>query len=375
MTRGLVLLCGAWDEGPGYPRAAALRQGLLAQGMTVGECRAEAAGTKKQRLLAQPWRWPLWAAREWLRRRAFRQRLRRVLRQQQPIAVVVPYPGHLYVRDVAAAVKVPVVLDLLLSAYDTAVLDRRLFAPHSLPAWLLQRLDRKACAAADLVLLDTDEHAAHLAQLTGMPRRHFAELPVSDPDAPLQPAPYRRQPGRPLQLLFFGTGVPLHGLDVLLAAVARTTDVHLTLVGGTDADRDAARRLGDRVELLPSFVDRQRLQQLLDASELVAGVFAANAKTQRVVPFKLVHALAAGRPVITADTRPVRRLCGDDQAALLVPAGDAAALADKLQQLARDDAALQRAAAQARATYDRSFAVAATGKRLCDLLATQLEAR
>ena len=36
MTRS-VLFCGAWDEGSGYPRTAALRQGLLAQGFADDE--------------------------------------------------------------------------------------------------------------------------------------------------------------------------------------------------------------------------------------------------------------------------------------------------------------------------------------------------
>lgn len=272
-------------------------------------------------------------------------------------------------RDVAAVADVPVVLDLFLSAYDTAVLDRALFAPHSLPARWLRRLDRSACAAADLVLLDTEEHAGHVAQLTGMPRQHFAELPISDPAAPARPAPYAATASGPLQLLFFGTGVPLHGLPVLLAAVAQTTAVRLVLVGGSAADRQAAALLGDRVELLPEFVDRVHLQRLLDQSELVAGVFAAVGKAARVVPFKVVHALASGRPVITADTPPVRRLCGDRGAALLVPAGDAAALAQALTALAADRAPLRAAAALARPTYDRSFAIDCTGRRLCDLLA------
>lgn len=365
--RGRVLLCGGWDEGPGYPRTTALRQGLLAHGVEVVECRATAPGIGKQRLLRQPWRWPLWLCREWWRRRQFARRLRRALQQQRPTAVLVPYPGHLYARSVRRQTRLPLVLDLFLSAYDTAVVDRGLFGASSLPAKLLRRLDRSACAAADLVLLDTAEHAAHVAALTGLPERHFAELPISDPDAPAQPSPYPRPDG-PLRLLFFGTGVPLHGLPVLLEAMARCHSVRLRLVGGTDGDRARAQELGDRVELLPAFVDRQRLQQLLDDSELVAGVFAQGGKASRVLPFKVVHALAAGRPVVTADTPAARRLCAGSPAAVLVPAGDAAALARTLTLLAQDRPLLAAAAAAARPLYDHTFASSATGRRLCALL-------
>ena len=57
---GRVLLCGAWDEGPGYPRTRALRDGLTAAGLEVRECRLPGGlGRGKQKLLRQPWRWPL----------------------------------------------------------------------------------------------------------------------------------------------------------------------------------------------------------------------------------------------------------------------------------------------------------------------------
>jgi glycosyltransferase involved in cell wall biosynthesis len=364
-----VLFCGAWDEGSGYPRTAALRQGLLAQGFVVHECRAEALGRGKQRLLAQPWRWPFWAAAELVRRIRFRRRLRAALSAHRPEFVVVPYPGHHLVAAVKSVARVPVVLDLFLSAYDTAVVDRGLFAPSSWPAKVLRQLDRRACASADLVLLDTEANALNTARLTGLPTQHFDWLPVGDPAAPQQCAPYAPPAGGPLRLLFFGTGVPLHGLPVLIEAVARAPDVALTLIGGTAADRAQARQaLGNRLELLPEFVERAELQVHIDHSHLVAGVFGCSPKVERVVPFKVVHALASGRPVVTADAAAVRAAVGGDAAVFTVPAGDAAALAARLRELAGAPALLQRAAEAARPLYDRAFAVGRTGARFSALL-------
>ncbi len=48
-----VLFCGAWDEGPGYPRATALRQALAAQGVHIDELKAPAMGQEKQKLLLE----------------------------------------------------------------------------------------------------------------------------------------------------------------------------------------------------------------------------------------------------------------------------------------------------------------------------------
>ncbi|MCB9877388.1 MAG: glycosyltransferase [Planctomycetes bacterium] len=361
---GGLLFCGAWDEGPGYPRARSLRQGFAAAGVPVRDCRVSGLGRDKQRLLRAPWRWP----RLWLEQRRARQELlgmlRRALAADRPDAVLVPYPGHAIVGAVREAVDVPVVLDLFLSAYDTIVEDRRLVLPGSLGAAWLQRLDRAACSAADRVLLDTPENALYASSLTGLPAERFAWLPVHDPDAPQHPVPHGARGDGPLRLLFFGTGVPLHGLRTLLHAVAQVPDVALTLVGGTAADRALARGLlGHTVTLEPEFVDRERLAALLADSQLVAGVFGDGGKAQRVVPFKLVHALAAGRPVVTADTPAVRRWLDGSGAVVLTPAGDVQALAATLRELAASPEALRAAATAARPAYDRHFGTGALATR------------
>ena len=363
-AQGPVLFCGAWDEGPGYPRTTSLRASLQAVGIDVRECRVAALGAQKQRLLRQPWRWPglLWT--QWRQRRQLREALREALLRERPRWVVVPYPGHRVVRDIAARCEVPVVLDLFLSAYDTVVEDRRLVAPGSLAAAWLQQLDTKACAAADLVLVDTPENAAYVATLTGLPAERFGWLPVSDPEAPAVPAPWPAVAGGRLQVLFFGTGVPLHGLRTLVDAVAAAPDVQLTLVGGTAPERAQAQcLLGSRLTLEPTFVDRVRLQELLAQSQLVAGVFGDSGKAQRVVPWKLVHALAAGRLVVTADTPAVNGWLDGSGAVFTAPAGDAAALAALLRRLAADPSLVHAAAAAARPAYDRHFAIARLGER------------
>lgn len=364
-----MLFCGAWDEGPGYPRTTSLRLCLQAAGYAVHACRQPGLGRDKQRLLRTPWRWPsTWVAQRRQRRQLLAD-LRTAMRERRPRCVVVPYPGHAMVEAVRDAVDVPVVLDLFLSAYDTVVEDRELVHPGSLLAWWLQRLDARACAAADLVLLDTPANAAYSQALTGLPAERFGWLPVHDPEAPAEALPWCDGPAGLLRVLFFGTGVPLHGLGTLLDAVRAVPAVQLTLVGGTAADRArATAELGPRLRLEPAFVDRARLQELLAQSQLVAGVFGSSGKAQRVVPFKLVHALAAGRPVLTASTPAVLGWLDGCGAVFTAPAGDAAQLAARLQELAEAPAAVAAAGALARAAHDRHFGTERLAARWRELL-------
>jgi glycosyltransferase involved in cell wall biosynthesis len=207
--------------------------------------------------------------------------------------------------------------------------------------------------------------------LTGLSAERFMWLPVHDPDALAEPAPWTAPAPGALRLLFFGTGVPLHGLATLIDAVAAVPAVHLTLIGGTGPDRARAiGALGPRLSLLPTFVARDALQRELAASHLVAGVFGApgSSKVQRVVPFKLVHALAAGRPVITADTPAVARWLDGSEAVLVAEPGDAVDLAARLLELAAAPARLAAAAAAARPAYDRHFGTDRLATRCHELL-------
>lgn len=370
-----VLFVGAWDEGPGYPRTRSLRAGLQASGIEVRECREPGLGRTKQQLLRAPWRLPA----TWWQQRQQRQRLLERVRAEiaagRPRCLVVPYPGHALAEPLRAATDVPIVLDLFLSAYDTVVEDRQLVQPGSLLAAWLQRLDARACRAADLVLLDTPCNAAYAAALTGVPAERFGWLPVGDPDAPASVTASEPSRDGRLRLLFFGTGVPLHGLDVLLDALARVPAVELTLVGGANDDRAQAKALlGDRLRLEPAFVDRARLAELLAQCQLVAGVFGRSGKAQRVVPFKVVHALAAGRPVVTADTPALSGWLEGSGAVFPVPAANVAALADQLRALAAAPERVAAAARVARSTFDRHFAVPCLARRWQQLL-SQLEGR
>ncbi|MFO1052717.1 MAG: glycosyltransferase [Planctomycetota bacterium] len=366
MTR-TVLVAGHWDDGPGYPRSELLLGALARSGVRVEECRitAPASGTSKVGLVRRPWRWPGY----FLNTRRTRARLQRGLRARIAEggidAVLVPYPGHLAVRWVREVWRGPLILDLFLSAYGTAIEDRALFRPGSIPARLLAGLDRRACAAADLVLLDTPEHADGVAQLTGLARDRFDWVQIGDRGPEVVVPTAARGCDEALRLLFFGTGVPLHGLSTWIEAVARTEGVHLEIYGGSEEDRALARsRLGARVHVGPRFAPMAELRTAIDRAHVVAGIAGTSDKAMRVVPFKVAHALAHGRCVLSSDTPALRRFVTLGEECLCARAGDARDFAAKLTVLRDDPALVARIGDRARAAWQRSFAPVAIEQRV-----------
>ena len=71
-----------------------------------------------------------------------------------------------------------------------------------------------------------------------------------------------------------------------------------------------------------------------------------------MIPNKAYQALATATPLVTADTPAARELLADGRDALLVPAGDAEALAEALRRLAADPALRARLGAGGRSTYE-----------------------
>lgn len=374
-----VLLVGTWDEGAGYPRTRGLVQGLEHDGVHVERLRAELPDLGvggKSKFLRSPWRWLGFG----LGLRRCKHELQSALRARlangaRPDAVLVPYPGHLavqWIRPVCEAVGVPVILDLFLSAWGTAVEDRGLFRPWSPLAAALGWLDRAACRAADVVLMDTKAHAEAVAARVGdLPRGRFDWVPITDPDAVALDPAGDRDAVTPLRVLFFGTGVALHGLEHLVDAVAQSPRVHLTLVGGTKRERAHARAVvpAAQLELGEWFEPMPQLRERMARADLIAGIFGTSNKARQVVPFKVVHALGAGRPTLTADTRAVRTVLTPGRDCFVCPAGDArqiAAALDVIADLSADG--LGRVGAAGRAVFESAFSTASLATRLRAIL-------
>jgi glycosyltransferase involved in cell wall biosynthesis len=277
-------------------------------------------------------------------------------------AFVVGYPGHL---DLPAARRAargrPVVFNPLVSLADTLVGDRGRFAPGSLAARALERVDRSAFRSADLVVADTAAHARFLGQLTG--REDLAVCFVGAEDRLFTPG---WEPSTPFTALFVGKLIPLQGVETILAAARAAPDIAFRVVGSGQLDG----LLGDRppnVDHVP-WVEYERLPGEIRGAGCALGIFGTTAKAQRVIPNKAFQAIACGAPLITADTPAARELLVDGESALLVPPGDDGALAAAIRSLAEDAELARRLAAGGRAAYERAASEAVLGRRWRSLI-------
>jgi glycosyltransferase involved in cell wall biosynthesis len=226
-----------------------------------------------------------------------------------------------------------------------------------------ERSARRAFAAAGLVVAVSDP-VADYARSLGAADARLAVIPNG-----VDPArfPARQRPSGPFTIGFVGTLKPWHDVATLVEAVAllragAVPDARLLVVG----DGPARAALADRVEAL-GIPDAVNFTSAVPATEVpgwLARMHAAVAPYRADEPFyfsplKLYEYMAARLPVVASRVGHLTGAVADERTGLLVPGGDAPALAHALARLATDPALCDRLGAAARAeveanhTWDR----------------------
>src|SRR5262249_8153625 len=152
---------------------------------------------------------------------------------------------------------------------------------------LLRALDEAALRRADVVVVDTAEHAHTLPVFA---RDRGVVVPVGAGAAWFAAARPHASEGR-LRAIFVGLFTPLHGTPTLATALRLLADderVEVTMVG-TGQDYDACRAAASghpRVTWL-DWVDGANLPALVAGHDVSLGIFGTTAKAGNVVPTKV----------------------------------------------------------------------------------------
>ncbi len=149
------------------------------------------------------------------------------------------------------------------------------------------------------------------------------------------------------------------GLDVLVDAVALVDHPSVLLVqagregNATGAFRDAVARAGPAADVV-GLGFRPDVGDILAAGDIF--VFPSHYEG---LGGSVIEAMALGLPIVASDLPAIRELVTHGEHALLVPPGDASALAEAVRELLADPALRDRLAANALQRFASKFTVAA----------------
>ena len=230
------------------------------------------------------------------------------------------------------------------------------------------RLDRRAMAEAALVLAPSEDVRTFLEEAFGPTAARTVVFPSGcDPE---EFSPAAATDGD--SLLAVGRLVPRKGFEVLLDAFARLAPgrPHLRLrLAGDGEERVALEAqattagLAERVEFLGALEPTALRERYRRASAVVCP------SREDFFPLVILEAMSSGCPVVASRVGAIPSVIEHGVTGLLVPPGDAAALAQALAACLEDAAARRAMGARARAVVCARYSWRALGARLLELYA------
>jgi glycosyltransferase involved in cell wall biosynthesis len=227
-----------------------------------------------------------------------------------PGPVYVPYPGVFFLLLVSLLPRrwrPACIVDSYISIWDSMFRDRAAGKARSGASKILKRLESRALRAATVVLVDTEANRdVYIAEFCLDPA-NVRSIPLAiDEERFLASSRSFTAERNSVRVLFVGTLIPLHGIQIVLDALAQLLDdtrFEFRLIGdGQQADRitDFIRTYPSaRVTWIREWCTLDRITEEIADADICLGVFGGEGKAARVLPFKLYMYLAGGRAIIS----------------------------------------------------------------------------
>jgi glycosyltransferase involved in cell wall biosynthesis len=229
-----------------------------------------------------------------------------------------------------------VIEDFFISLYDTLTDDRKKVSPNSLIGQFFKSLDRKTLQKASYVISDTKEHGIYFSQEFGCPADKIHTLYLEADPAIYYPREKMalRVPGK-FRVLYFGSILPVQGVDVVLKAGALLdgTSIELEIIGPVP-EKDKVN--ADHMIYHKWLSQTELAEHIAEADLCLAGHFASDiGKARRTIPGKAYIYAAMDRPMILGDSPANHELFSEEQDGIyFVEMGNPHALAEQIKKIA-----------------------------------------
>jgi glycosyltransferase involved in cell wall biosynthesis len=365
-----VLYFGTYDRT--YARNRILIDGLRLNGVQVQECHVPLWHDTSDKVLASSGGWvrPAFVVKAaW----CYVRLVWKYWRHVRPYDVMVlGYTGQFDVpvaRILTWLTRRKLVLDLLMSLHlivTERALDKRSHLSHR----LVRAVEGLACRLPDRLVLDTPEYVDYFCQQYGLNRDRFRLVPLGADDRLFQPVRGESGGDPRFRVLFYGSFLPLHGVEYIVrsaALVADRNDIVFELIG-RGPEKEPAEQLAAELGLTNvQFFDRlepHELAQRVAMADVCLGVFGLTKQSLCTVQNKIYETLMMGKPLITGDAPTLRERFTHGEHLYAVPRADPKGLAEAILVLKEDPGLREHLANEGHRLVSAEHTVAALGKRL-----------
>lgn len=234
--------------------------------------------------------------------------------------------------------------------------------------WLLRR--------ASVVICDTPEHAAYSAKLLNMKSDKFMTMPVGTDEETFQPSSVKA--ANPFKVFYYGNMLPLHGIDIVLKAAEKLKDIPIEFefAGGSQHIADLiseSKKRGANITYHTWVPFSELAEKVEQSSLLLGGPFGKTTQANMVITGKAFQFLASAKPTLVGDTESGRRYFTDKINCLIVPLGDADALASQIQWAHEHPKQLQNIGIAGKQLYDAEFSSDVLAREMSKIISSAMQ--
>ena len=213
--------------------------------------------------------------------------------------------------------------DFFISNYDTYVYDRKKIGKFNPRSWWKYFQDWFNFKFSKYLISDTQNHFNYWNKLFGKFYGHHYVIPVLADRSIYYPLD-RPIKNKAPKILFYGSFIPLHGIDVILKALAILEEEPLKYsaeIVGTGQTYKKMKELHKHLNLKNvimkgEFIEENQLAQKIRTSDIILGIFGDSMKAKSVIPNKVYQASACGKCTVTMKSDTVIEFYDESQLVL-----------------------------------------------------------
>jgi glycosyltransferase involved in cell wall biosynthesis len=323
-----------------YSRNRIMIEGLRQAGVEVIECHEQLWKSIEDRVQTASggWRQPkFW----WRVLGAYLRLIQRHSQIGQYDVMMAGYPGQMDVflaRYLSRRRGKPLAWDIFMSIYLIAV-ERGLEKRSRLSINLIHWLEQKALALPDLLIQDTEDYVDWFQSTYGIDRDRFRLVPTGADERVYQPLMSIDKVGNQLHVIYYGTFIPNHGVEVMLEAAHLLADDAAIVFEfiGDGPQRSNVQARADQLQLenvhfIP-WLEAKDLVERAARADILLGAFGNTPQSLMTVQNKIYEGLAMGKAVITGDSPAMRSAMTHGEHIYLCERENPAALAEAVLAL------------------------------------------
>lgn len=228
--------------------------------------------------------------------------------------IFLPSFTHTDVPFIKRLTKKPIIFDPLISRYLSKVFDYKAVWKYSPRAYKNYLKDARSLRRSDLIITDTGMHKKYFMRKFGVDEKKMEVVPVGVITEDFFPVPHAVNRDQNLVIGFYGSFIPLHGIEVILEAASLLQNERNLLfrISGEGILYDKMKKIADEKKLnnleFTGYIPYKSLNREINSYDIALGIFGNSLKARLVIPNKIFHYCACNKPVITMESDGIKEI-------------------------------------------------------------------